>query len=124
MLASGDLASTSLMVSMIVAGVAIALGLVQWSEFRNRDDDLTEADARDFLRRDWRRGVGVVLMLLLALGNYVGSRIPPLIDTEFPYELEVRQSVRAFPEPGSRPGSAGMPIRSSSRSGSRSSSCS
>ena len=96
MTASGDLASTSLMVSMIVGGVAIALGLIQWSGSRNRDADLTEADARDFVRQDWRRGVGVVLMLLLALGIYVGSRIPPLIDTEFPYDLEVRQSVRAL----------------------------
>ena len=36
------------------------------------------------------------LMLLLALGIFVGSRISPLINTEFPYDLEVRQSVRAI----------------------------
>ncbi len=94
--ASGDLASTSLMVSLIVAGVAIALGLSQWSGSRDRDADLTEADARDFLRQDCRRGFGVALMLLLALGIFVGSRISPLINTEFPYDLEVRQSVRAI----------------------------
>ena len=33
--ASGDLASTSLMVWIVVAGVAIALGLSQWSGSRN-----------------------------------------------------------------------------------------
>ena len=72
-------AAVSLAISIGVAVVAAVLAIRQWHERRNRDPDLSEADAVHFARQDRRRGLGVVVMMLLAIGLSVGSRIMPRV---------------------------------------------
>ncbi len=72
-----DLASSSLLISSGISLIAVFLGLRQWYERRARDSALADADRRYFLRQDVRRGLGVAVMLILAVGLYLGSRIPP-----------------------------------------------
>ena len=74
-----DLAMTSLVLSVGVGGIAVVLGLLQWSQWANRDTDLAEVDQVYFTRQDFRRALGVLLMLLLAVGIFVGSRVSPVI---------------------------------------------
>ncbi len=70
-------AAVSLAISVGVAAVAVLLGLRQWHERRLRESDLSEADASHFARQDLRRGMGVVVMLLLAAGLSAGARVEP-----------------------------------------------
>jgi hypothetical protein len=74
-----DLASSSLLISSGIVLIAVFLGLRQWYERRARESDLSETDRVYFFRQDVRRGLGVVVMLLLAVGLYIGSRIPPKV---------------------------------------------
>jgi hypothetical protein len=74
-----DFASNSLLISTGVALIAVFLGLHQWYEWRARERELSEIDRRYFVRQDVRRGVGVAVMLVLAVGLYFGSRIPPKV---------------------------------------------
>ncbi|MGP0069541.1 MAG: hypothetical protein ACLQGP_38825 [Isosphaeraceae bacterium] len=90
---ANNLALTSLALSVAIGGIAILLGLHQWSQWRGRDAGLVDAERRYFLRQDWRRGAGVLLMLMIAAGIYVGSRIPPLV-SRFPVDNDVRQARR------------------------------
>ena len=83
------------MLSIAIGGIALSLGLHQWSQWRARDPDLVKAERAFFLRQDLRRAVGVLFMLIIALGISVGSRVPPLI-TKFPYDFDVRQAVRVI----------------------------
>ena len=71
-----DLSSSSLLISSGIALVALFLGLRQWYESRARESDLSAIDRGHFVRQDIRRGLGVAVMLFLALGLYLGSRIP------------------------------------------------
>ena len=71
-----DLASNSLLISSGVALIAVFLGLRQWYEWRARETELSDLDHRYFFRQDVRRGLGVAVMLVIALGLYFGSRIP------------------------------------------------
>src|SRR5262249_15593032 len=87
-------ASTSLIVSVITTAIAVLLGLRQGWERHVRDDDLPEADLKHFFWQDLRRAIGVVLMLILAVGIYVGSRIPPII-SDFPLDDDFKQAVRS-----------------------------
>jgi len=72
----GDLASDSLWISCGIALIAVFLGLRQWYERRAREPDLSQADQVYFHRQDLRRALGVAVMLLLAAGLLIGSRIP------------------------------------------------
>jgi hypothetical protein len=74
-----DLASSSGLISSGVTMIAVFLGLCQYYERRAREPDLSDADRTYFVRQDVRRGVGVVVMLILAAGLYVGSRLPPKV---------------------------------------------
>ena len=74
-----DLASNSLLISSGVAMIAVFLGLRQWYEWRARETELSELDRRYFVRQDARRGLGVAVMLVIAVGLYFGSRIPPKV---------------------------------------------
>jgi hypothetical protein len=76
---SQDLASASLLISSGITLIAAFLGLRQWYEWRARDVDLSDLDRSYFFRQDVRRGLGVAVMLILAAGLYVGSRIPPKV---------------------------------------------
>ena len=70
-------AAVSLAISIGVTFIAVALGLRQWHERRQRETDLSGLDASHFVRQDLRRGLGVVVMLLLAVGLSAGSRLDP-----------------------------------------------
>jgi hypothetical protein len=94
MAAPNGLASTSLMLSIAIATVAVLLGWRQWWEHRERAGSLSDADRRHFLRQDLRRTIGVLLMGILALGIYLGSRIPPRI-SDFPLDADFREALRA-----------------------------
>jgi hypothetical protein len=74
-----DLASSSLLISSGITLIAVFLGLRQWYEWRARDSDLPDHDRGYFFRQDVRRGLGVAVMLILAVGLSVGSRIPPRV---------------------------------------------
>jgi hypothetical protein len=71
-----SLAWTSLALAAVVAMCALLLGLGLWWERRTRDGSLPDADRRHFLLQDLRRAFGILLMGYLALGVYVGSRLP------------------------------------------------
>jgi hypothetical protein len=92
---ANSLASTSLVLSVAVATIAVLLGLRQWWEHRVRGADLSDADHTHFFRQDLRRAMGVLLMLILALGIYIGSRIPPMV-SDFPLDADFKQAIRAI----------------------------
>jgi hypothetical protein len=79
MLIPDDLASNSLLISSGTAIIAVFLGLRQWYEWRARERDLSDVDRGYFFRQDVRRGLGVAVILILAGGLYIGSRIPPKV---------------------------------------------
>lgn len=70
---------TSLTLSVAVATIAVLLGLRLWWERKTRDDELPAADRKHFLLQDLRRGLGIALMTSLAIGVYVGSRLPTFV---------------------------------------------
>ena len=59
--------------------IAIFLGLRQWYESRAREPILSDLDRGYFFRQDLRRGLGVGIMLILALGIWIGARIEPRV---------------------------------------------
>lgn len=79
-----SLAPASLALALAIAAVAVGLGIHLGWERSHRDPDLSESDRRHFLSQDLRRILGVGLLSLLALGIYVGSRVPELIPVENP----------------------------------------
>jgi di/tricarboxylate transporter len=72
-------AVASVVLSSAVVLIAAILALRQYLERRGRGPDLSEADARHFARQDVRRALGLGVMLLLAVGLVVGSRLEPRI---------------------------------------------
>jgi hypothetical protein len=88
-----QLASTSLVLSIAIAAIAVILGVRQWIERGSRDRDLPEADRRYFAWQDRRRGIGVVVLLIQALGVLVGSRMEPLVPV-LRLEPGLRQALR------------------------------
>jgi hypothetical protein len=77
---ASDLASTSLWTSAGLALIALFLALRQWYESRARDPELSEDDRSHFKRQDLRRGVGIAVIVVLAMGLSIGTRIDPKID--------------------------------------------
>jgi protein-S-isoprenylcysteine O-methyltransferase Ste14 len=75
-----EMASGSLFISLGVTLVAFFLGLRQWYERQSRETDLSEFDRGYFARQDLRRAIGVVVMVLLAVGMWVGARLEPTTD--------------------------------------------
>src|SRR6478609_3671258 len=70
---------TSTALAAMIGICALLLGLRLWWERRTREGRLPDPDRRYFLLQDLRRAVGIVLMAYLALGIYVGSRLPTVI---------------------------------------------
>ncbi len=79
-----NLAPASLALALAIAAVAVGLGIHLGWDRSNRDLDLSEIDRRHFFSQDLRRALGVALLTLLALGIYVGSRVPELIPVKSP----------------------------------------
>ena len=75
-----DELTASLMTSLGITLIAAFLGLRQWYERQAREEDLSADDRAHFQRQDRRRGIGVAVMLFIALGLSVGTRIPPKVD--------------------------------------------
>ncbi len=71
-----DMATASLVLSTVVLIVAALLGWREWRDRRDRDPDLSPEDARHYAFQDTRRFLGIVVMVLLAVGLVVGSRLP------------------------------------------------
>ena len=69
------LASLSVVVSSLVIVTAALLAAHQWHQRRDRGGTLSGLDASYFSRQDVRRGMGVVVMVLLALGLAFGARL-------------------------------------------------
>ncbi|WP_435018930.1 hypothetical protein TA3x_000920 [Tundrisphaera sp. TA3] len=67
--------------SLIVGGIVLAIaGLLAWREHRDRRHrapDPSPEDARHFRAQDLRRGAGVIIMVVLAIGLVVGTRVDP-----------------------------------------------
>ena len=66
-----DLTSSGVLMSTGITFIAIFLGLRQWYESRARDPILSDFDRGYFARQDLRRGLGVGIMLILALGIWI-----------------------------------------------------
>jgi hypothetical protein len=79
MLIAQDLTSSGVLMSTGIMMIAFFLGLRQWYESRDRDPNLSDFDRTYFSRQDLRRGLGVAIMLILALGIWIGARMEPLI---------------------------------------------
>jgi hypothetical protein len=77
MVLSQPTGTVSLALAIGVTIVAGLLALRQRNERRHREPELSDADARYFTRQDLRRAVAGVVMVLVALGIAVGSRIEP-----------------------------------------------
>src|SRR5271168_1121216 len=71
--------TSSALISSGIVLIAVFLGLRQWYERRARESDLSEFDRRYFFRQDVRRAVGVAVMIILAAGLFIGSRMPPKV---------------------------------------------
>ncbi len=76
--AAGDVKAASLAISAAVLAIAGLLSFRQWHEWRRRSSDLSLDDSRYFRDQDRRRAIGALVMVLLAVGLSLGSRIPHL----------------------------------------------
>jgi hypothetical protein len=74
-----DQASSSLLISSGIVLIAVFLGARQYYEWRAREPNLPDPDRRYYQRQDLRRALGTAVMLVLAGGLYIGSRIPPKV---------------------------------------------
>src|SRR4051812_24692030 len=68
-----------LLLSAFVVFFAALLAYRQWNDRRRRDFDLAGDEAAYHTRQDVRRWLGVLIMVLLALGLAVGTRIPHIV---------------------------------------------
>jgi hypothetical protein len=59
--------------------IALFLGLRQWYELRAREEDLPQADRDHLAHQDLRRGLGVGVLVAIAILMLVGSRTMPRI---------------------------------------------
>jgi hypothetical protein len=74
-----DELTASLMTSVGITLIAAFLGLRQWYERQAREQDLSGDDRGYFKRQDVRRGIGVAVLLVIAVALSVGTRIPPKV---------------------------------------------
>jgi TRAP-type C4-dicarboxylate transport system permease small subunit len=91
-----SLAWTSLALAVLVALCAGFLGVQLWRERRSREPELPVPDRKHFLFQDMRRVFGILMMGLLAVGVYTGSRLPAFV-TEV--GAEAHPGRKAHPNP-------------------------
>lgn len=72
--AAPDIAPASLILSSVVLIVAALLAWREWSDRRAREPDLSQEDHAHFAGQDARRTLGIVILVLLAVGVAIGSR--------------------------------------------------
>ena len=75
-----DITTASLVLSSVVLIVAALLGWREWSDRRSREPGPAPEDRAHFVAQDARRSVGIVVLVLLALGIAIGSRTPIRLD--------------------------------------------
>jgi membrane protein implicated in regulation of membrane protease activity len=80
--AAPEIAPASLILSSIVLLVAALLAWREWNDRRVRDPDLSPEDYAHFAGQDARRSIGIVVLVLLAAGVAIGSRIPPRLGNQ------------------------------------------
>jgi hypothetical protein len=88
-----NLAWTSLALSLTIGLIALLLGYRQWWEHKRRDPDLPGFERKYFLFQDLRRGVGILLLAVLAPGIYVGSRLPIFVSDPPPPDAASADSI-------------------------------
>ncbi len=71
-----DITTASLVLSSFVLLVAALLAWREWLDRRDRPFELSPEDARHFGHQDRRRTLGIVVLVALAVGLVVGSRLP------------------------------------------------
>jgi hypothetical protein len=71
-----DITTASLVLSTLILLVAGLLTWREWADRRDRAPELSPEDARHFSHQDRRRVLGLVVLVALAVGLVVGSRIP------------------------------------------------
>lgn len=71
-----DMETASLVLALMVLLVAALLAWKEWSDRLERNPDLSPEDARHFGHQDLRRALGLGVMVVLAIGLVVGSRLP------------------------------------------------
>jgi uncharacterized membrane protein len=71
-----DITTASLVLFSFILVVAALLGWREWADRRDRPLDLSPEDARHYGHQDRRRVLGLVVLVALAVGLVVGSRIP------------------------------------------------
>ncbi len=80
MMPGADTTAASLVLSTIVLLIA---ALLAWRERRDRCDrtiGLSPDDELHFARQDLRRSAGIAILVLLAAGLVIGSRLPPRLE--------------------------------------------
>jgi hypothetical protein len=70
--------SLALSIGLVVVAALLAAWL--WLDRRHRGTDLSEQDATHFARQDFRRAIVALILVILAVGIFVGSRISHKID--------------------------------------------
>ncbi|WP_435005806.1 hypothetical protein P12x_003578 [Tundrisphaera lichenicola] len=71
-----DITTASMILASIVLIVAALLGWREWHDREERNPELSPEDEAHFASQDLRRTTGIVVLVLLALGVAIGSRVP------------------------------------------------
>jgi heme exporter protein D len=73
---ANDPGTSGHMLALGIVMIALFLGLRQWYEWKARGPELSEKDRSFFRHQDARRLAGLILLGMLAVEIWAGSRIP------------------------------------------------
>jgi membrane protein implicated in regulation of membrane protease activity len=71
-----DITTASVVLVSFILLVASLLAWREWADRRDRPGELSPEDSRHFGHQDPRRTLGLIVLVLLAAGLAVGSRLP------------------------------------------------